>query len=249
MMTNQCLVVLPTFNENGNIQLVINRLLRCPNCHVLVVDDSSPDGTAQTVTATYSGCDRVYLKVNPCRGGVGRALLDGIAYGVDRGFGRVILMDADGSHDANDVGLLEGGLEGSDLVIGIRSASIGITPDWGFRRALLADIVSLCWRVVGMEPLKDPTCGFRAMSNRACQELISARPISNGYSIHFEISVLGRILGWKIGRVSVNWHERFDGSSKLSLLELIRAGGTFAKIVWRYRGGCSQNLFHKQDPR
>ncbi len=211
------LVVVPTFNERDNISQVIASLLESTTeADVLVVDDSSPDGTQEVVAELVASNERVHLLVRPHKMGLGSAYIAGFGWGADRGYEILCEMDADQSHDPAQIPRLIAGLEDADLVIGSRYVPGGRVANWGLTRRLLSRYANVYVRIWLRLRVKDATSGFRAFRAEALQSLDISTVRSEGYA--FQIEMTRRLVrsGRRVIEVPISFVERAGGDSKLN---------------------------------
>jgi len=223
------LVILPTYSERENLQLLIPKILAVdPRIHVLVVDDSSPDDTAGSVRQlmlTESGT-RIFLESRTSKRGLASAYVHGFSWGLVRGYDFLIEMDADWSHQPKYLAqMLASALE-ADFVIGSRYVAGGGTLNWGLGRKLLSRGGSLYAGVILGVNIADLTGGFNGwhagVLQTACIESIQ----SEGYSFQVELKYRASQLGFKHIEFPIIFEERRAGQSKMSMTIAIEA-------VWR----------------
>ncbi len=211
-------VVIPTYNEGKNIEHLISKLftISAPNLSILVVDDNSPDGTSQIVKRLQPIYPRLYLETRPNKAGLGRAYIHGFQYALDQGADHIVQMDADFSHDPNDVPKLLQSLSEHDLVIGSRYVHGISVINWPLRRLLLSTSANVFSGMMTGLPYKDITGGFRAWRGTALQDLNWEKIQADGYG--FQIVMLHQ--AWKknlrITEVPIIFTERRQGQSKMS---------------------------------
>ena len=211
------LVVVPTFNERDNIFQVIASLLESTTeADVLVVDDSSPDGTRDVVAKLVASNERVHLLVRPHKMGLGSAYITGFGWGADRGYEVLCEMDADQSHDPAQIPHLIAALEDADLVIGSRYVPGGSVANWGLTRRLLSRYANVYVRLWLRLGVKDATSGFRAFRTEAVLALDLSTVRSEGYG--FQIEMTRRLVrsGRRVNEVPISFVERAGGDSKMS---------------------------------
>ena len=213
------LVVIPTYEEALNITEVLTRVRAAvPQVDVLVVDDSSPDGTADLAKSAAAELGQIDVSVRPKKDGLGNAYRHGFRIGIDRGYDVQIQMDADLSHDPADLPRLLGALdEGADAVIGSRYVPGGSVPHWPwYRRALSKWGNRYACVVLGMS-VHDATAGFRAYRVDALEaiDVFSTRAAGYGFQIEtaYRVSQSGR----RLAEVPVVFTDRVRGASKMSL--------------------------------
>ena len=214
---NRTLVVVPTYNERANIAEIIARVLRsAPGIDVLVVDDNSPDGTGALASALASGHDRINVLHRVGKDGLGAAYRAGFAWGLERGYQRLVEMDADGSHQPEQLEHLLTALNDADVVLGSRWVHGGSVVNWPLRRRLLSQAGSLYARVALGLPVRDVTGGYRAFTADALRQIGYEDVVSQGYC--FQIDMLWKAYkgGLRISEVPITFVERVHGESKMS---------------------------------
>ena len=236
------LVVLPTFNEADNISEVLRRLhVAVPDAHVLVVDDSSPDGTAEVADAVGREVGLVEVVRRPAKSGLGSAYREGFRYGLHNGFDVMVEMDSDLSHDPAALpGLLAAVEGGASLALGSRYIPGGSIPEWSWhRRALSRWGNRYAAAVLGMD-VTDATSGYRAYRSQALAavDFDSVRADGYGFQIEMAYRVIGT--GGTIVEVPISFTDRIRGESKMSsrivveALVLVTAWGVRDRIL-RFR--------------
>lgn len=212
------LVVIPTYNESENIGAVIPRVLHaCPDLHILVVDDNSPDGT-QTIVESISQKDqRVRMMTRNNKGGLGTAYVAGFRYAIENGYDYVIEMDADLSHEPGEIPRFCQALDDhADLAIGSRYAFGVSVLNWPMKRLLLSYGGNIFARVVTGVPVNDMTSGFKAFKVEVLKSIDLKSIRSNGYAFQVEMNVRAFREGYRIVEVPIIFTERRVGTSKMS---------------------------------
>jgi len=213
------LVVIPTYNERANIQALLNQVLSLPEgFHVLVVDDGSPDGTAQLVKEIQNQFPtRIHLLERAGKLGLGTAYLAGFRWGLNSGYDFIFEMDADFSHNPNDLSrLLHACLqEGADLAIGSRYVRGGGVINWPFNRLALSKGASIYTRLITGMPIKDPTAGFMCYSRKVLEALNLDRIRFVGYAFQIEMKFKAWRAGFKLKEVPITFQDRTQGVSKM----------------------------------
>ncbi|HZQ59411.1 MAG TPA: polyprenol monophosphomannose synthase [Acidimicrobiales bacterium] len=206
------LVVIPTYQEVENIAAAINGVRAAlPDAAVLVVDDSSPDGTADV--AKGAGAD---VLVRPRREGLGAAYRDGWARGLDMGFDVIVSMDADASHDPAALPQLIAGIDaGADLVLGSRYVAGGAVPGWPAHRLWLSKGGNLYAKAVLGLPVHDATGGYRAYRADLLRRIDVATLGATGYGFQIELAYRSARLGADIVEVPITFVDRRLGTSKM----------------------------------
>ncbi|MFT3715177.1 MAG: polyprenol monophosphomannose synthase [Gordonia sp. (in: high G+C Gram-positive bacteria)] len=233
------LVVIPTFNERENLPLIVGRLLDAvPDIHVLVVDDSSPDGTGDVADrlAADDTKKRVHVMHRTVKDGLGKAYLAGFAWGLDRDYPVIIEMDADGSHAPEQLpSLLAAVNDGADLVIGSRYVPGGKTVNWPKRRWYLSKGANTYARLALGTDVKDITAGYRAYHADVLRSIGLDGIDSAGYC--FQIDLAWRTLqaGYTVVEVPITFTEREIGESKMDGGVIAESFLNVAKWGWQGR--------------
>lgn len=212
------LVVIPTYQEAENIATVVTRVRGVlPAASVLVVDDGSPDGTAELAEAAGAEVGQVEVLRRTAKSGLGSAYRAGFAHGLERGFTVLIEMDADLSHDPADLPrLVQGVEEGASLTIGSRYVPGGSTPSWPWhRRALSRWGNRYAGAVLGMG-VRDATAGFRAYRAEVLDAIDYETTRADGYAFQVEMAYRVRVAGGAIREVPISFTDRVRGTSKMS---------------------------------
>jgi dolichol-phosphate mannosyltransferase len=233
------LIVVPTYNEAENIERLVSALLDLPvpDLSVLIVDDNSPDGTgiiADKLAAQHP--KRVHVIHRAGKQGLGTAYVQGFRWALAHGYEAIGQMDADFSHDPNDVPRLLAALESCDAVIGSRYVKGGkLDERWSIWRRLLSWWANRVWvGVILRSPVRDNTGGFRMWRRETLIGMDLDRVRSNGYVFQVEITYLALRLGYKFVEVPIYFADRKYGHSKMGLrIQLEAALGVF-KVRNRY---------------
>jgi dolichol-phosphate mannosyltransferase len=212
------LVIVPTYNERDNLPKLLDRLLEIPNLRVLVVDDDSPDGTgviADDFTASSEGRVSVLHRRGPR--GLGRAYLDGITHALHTDADVICQMDADLSHQPEQLRAMLDAVRHADLVIGSRYIPDGRIVNWPLRRRLLSAGANAYIRLICSIPARDCTSGFRCWRRERLAALPLDKIDSEGYAFLVELLYLAFSAGSVIAEVPITFIERERGKSKLRL--------------------------------
>lgn len=226
-------VVIPTYNEHENIESMVAALfsLNLPGLTVLIVDDSSPDGTGTLVRQLQTKYLRLMLETRPGKSGLGRAYIHGFQYALQHGADAVVQMDADFSHDPHDIPRLLAALENHDLVIGSRYKNGISVVNWPLRRLILSAAANIYAQIVTGLPFKDTTGGFKAWRAGALQAIELPTVNADGYG--FQIVMTHR--AWKkklrITEIPIIFTERRSGQSKMNKHIIAEA----LWLVWKLR--------------
>lgn len=212
------IVVIPTYNEAQNIAIVIHRILQLDcDLHVLIVDDNSPDHTADIVATMADASDRVHLYRRSGLKGYGPSCVDGYRYALEHGYDVVISMDADLSHDPADLPRLVDGLLDSDVAIGSRYLNGNVSVvNWPLSRLFLSTFAGKYVRAVTGLKIADPTSGFRAFRAEVLKHICLDTLHSNGYCFIVETIHRAKICGYKITEIPIIFTERRAGQSKMN---------------------------------
>jgi dolichol-phosphate mannosyltransferase len=233
-MSPRTLIVIPTFNEADNIASLLAAIgEELPAAHVLIVDDHSPDGTAQIVRGLAAhDAERIHLLERPGKLGLGSAYVAGFAWGMSRDFERFLEMDADFSHDPRLLHAFMTSLDaGADVVVGSRNVPGAAIDGWGPLRLLLSKGSSLYARVILRCPVRDMTTGFKAYTRRALELIDIASLRSNGYAFQVETTYRAFRHGLRMDEIPIRFVDRRAGHSKMTRREIVEG----ALRVWQMR--------------
>ena len=234
MTERDVLVVVPTYDEADNITELVDRVLAAAaETEVLVVDDSSPDGTAEVVRAHPLFGDRVHLLVRPSKAGLGAAYRAGFGWALHRGYDRVVQMDADLSHPPESVPVLLAELTVSDVAVGSRYVRGGAVTDWTLGRRLVSRAGNAYVRLVLGLPVRDATAGFKAFRAQALDEIGAVGSQSNGYCFQIENTWRAVRQGLVVTEVPITFTDRTRGQSKMS--GAIVREAVLRVLLWRLR--------------
>ena len=220
-------VIIPTYNERGNVEQITTRLRAAvPDAELLVVDDNSPDGTGDIADKLAASDPAIHVLHRPGKAGLGAAYIAGFGWALEHGFGVLVEFDADGSHQPAELPRLLTALEDADLVIGSRWVPGGTVQNWPKSREILSRGGNLYVRLMLGIGVRDATAGFRAYRAGALQAIDYAQVQSQGYC--FQIDLVLRFIraGLTVTEVPINFVERTRGASKMS-----RA--IVAEALWR----------------
>lgn len=227
------LILVPTYNECENIQPLIAAIFeKNPTVEILVIDDSSPDGTGELVKAESAKNPKVHLLSRAQKQGLGKAYLAGFAWGLAKGYDVLVEMDADFSHRPEDLAKILKTFEpGVDFVIGSRYVPGGSTVNWGLVRKIISRGGSLYSRIILGYPLRDWTGGFNAWTRKALETIQLEQVTSNGYSFQIELKYRALSGGAKGVESPIVFEDRRVGKSKMSVNIVLEA---FYR-VWQIR--------------
>jgi len=213
------LVIIPTYNEKENIEKIIRKVFSLPEgFHILIVDDGSPDGTAgiiKTLQDEYKG--KLHLLERSGKLGLGTAYIAGFKWALQKDYEYIFEMDADFSHDPEDLGRLYAACaHGADLVVGSRYTKGGKVVNWPWDRIFISKGGALYTKMILWMPVNDPTAGFICYHRR----VLSAIPLDKvhfiGYAFQIEMKYRAWKLGFKIAEVPITFKDRKEGVSKMS---------------------------------
>jgi dolichol-phosphate mannosyltransferase len=225
---SRVLVVVPTYNERSNLEPVVTRLRTAvPDAHVLVVDDASPDGTGDVADALAKDDDQVHVLHRATKEGLGVAYVAGFGWGLDRGYDVLVEMDADGSHQPEELPrLLDAVRGGADLALGSRWVPGGSVSDWPRRRLMLSRAGNTYVRLALGIPLRDATGGYRAFRREVLEAIDLDSVASQGYCFQVDLVWRASRHGFRVVEVPIAFVERVHGRSKMS-------GPIVREALWR----------------
>ena len=214
------LVIIPTYNEKENVEKIIRKVFSLKKSfHVLIVDDSSPDGTAEIVkTLQKEFPENLLLLSRTIKNGLGRAYIDGFGLALQKDYVYIFEMDADFSHNPDDLIRLYNAcaLDGADMSIGSRYVKGGAVKNWPVSRLLLSYFASLYVRIILLINIKDATAGFKCYHRRVLGKINFDAIKFVGYAFQIEMKYTAIRLGFKIKEVPIIFVDRIEGYSKMS---------------------------------
>ncbi len=223
----EVLVIIPTYNEAENIQPIVSRVRAAvPDAHVLVADDNSPDGTGKLADKLAADDDHVHVLHRHGKEGLGAAYLAGFRWGIEHGYGVLVEMDADGSHQPEELPRLLTALKGADLVLGSRWIPGGRVVNWPKSREMLSRGGSTYSRLMLGVSIRDVTGGYRAFRRETLEGLGMEEVASAGYCFQVDLAWRAHKAGYHVVEVPITFVERERGSSKMSR-------GIVAEALWR----------------
>ncbi|MDT3739572.1 MAG: polyprenol monophosphomannose synthase [Candidatus Kapabacteria bacterium] len=226
------IIVIPTYNEIENIEHLINEVLtKVDGIHVLVVDDNSPDGTAAQVKKMMASDDRIHLLERPGKMGLGTAYCDGFRYALARDYEAVFEMDADFSHDPNELPRFLEALEDNDLVIGSRYIKGVNVINWPLSRLILSYGANMYSRVITGMPIMDATGGFKCFRASKLREIDLNSVKTNGYGFQIEMNYRMWVNGARIKEIPIIFVDRRSGVSKMNKSIIYEA----IFLVWKLK--------------
>jgi dolichol-phosphate mannosyltransferase len=217
-------VIIPTYNERENLPLITARLRAAvPEAHVLVADDNSPDGTGTIADDLVAADDHVHVMHRRGKEGLGAAYLAGFDWALDNGYDVVVEMDADGSHQPEQLPRLLDALRGADLVLGSRWVPGGSVVNWPKSREALSRGGSLYTRMMLGVPMRDATGGYRAFRADTLRRIDLTGVESAGYCFQVELGWRAVKAGLRVREVPIDFVERELGDSKMSQRIVVEA--------------------------
>lgn len=222
------LVIIPTYNERENISKMVAKVMSLPGTFdLLVVDDGSPDGTAEIVRSRRGEFpERLFLIERSGKLGLGTAYLAGFRWALERGYDAVFEMDCDFSHDPDDLLRLAAELEGgADVAVGSRYSKGVTVVNWPMSRLLLSYCASRYVKIVTGMPVCDATAGFVGYTRRVLETMVLDEVRMVGYGFQIEMKYTAWKLGFRIAEVPIIFTDRVEGTSKMS-------GGIFGEAFF-----------------
>lgn len=211
------LVVMPTYNEIGNLHSMLDRILTSnPAVDVLVVDDNSPDGTGQAAVERGEHDSRIHVLQRPGKGGLGAAYRAGFQWGLDRNYEVLVEMDADGSHQPEQLPSLLAKINDADLVLGSRWVKGGSVVNWPLSRKILSIGGNVYTRIMLGISIKDATGGYRAFKAQTIRDIKVLERSTQGYIFQVENTFHAVKRGLNVVEVPIQFVERVVGVSKMS---------------------------------
>ncbi|HYH84322.1 MAG TPA: polyprenol monophosphomannose synthase [Pyrinomonadaceae bacterium] len=232
MKTDRTLIVVPTYNERENVSALVAQLLEvAPEADVMLLDDNSPDGTADYATELYGPNPRFSVMRRTGARGYGRSLVDGYRHALDAGYARLVQLDADFSHDPKSIPALVEASRAADVVIGSRYCEGGGVANWPLRRRALSRFANryVC-HITGLR-VGDTTSGFRCYTQRALRHLLEGRVAAEGYAFLVEAVYHAHREGLSIAEVPITFTDRREGQSKMSRKVIFES----VLMPWRLR--------------
>ncbi len=213
---NDVIIIIPTYNEFENIENIIRKIFLLENdYHLLVIDDNSPDMTSQVVKKLITEFEnRLFIKIRDAKLGLGSAYVTGFKYALKKEYKFIVSMDADLSHNPNDISRL---IENTnDLCIGSRYISGINVVNWPLGRIMLSYVASLYVRIILGMPVKDPTSGFVCYNAEKLKQLNLDSIKSNGYSFQIEMKFKFLLKKYILKEIPIIFTDRKFGKSKLN---------------------------------
>jgi dolichol-phosphate mannosyltransferase len=222
------LVIIPTYNEKENIERMVRTVFALPsNFHLLIIDDGSPDGTADIVKFLMQEfSDKLFLEERKGKLGLGTAYIHGFIWALKGTYKFIFEMDCDFSHNPNDlIRLKEACLKGADVAVGSRYVKGGSVINWPLGRILMSYFASVYVRCVLWINIKDTTAGFKCYKREVLEKIDFNNIHFVGYAFQIEMKYTAIKLGFKIAEVPISFTDRTEGISKMSK-------GIFKEAFW-----------------
>lgn len=218
------LVIVPTYQERENLPLIVARVRAAePGAHILVADDNSPDGTGAVADELAAGDDNVHVLHRASKEGLGAAYIAGFRWGLERGYGTLVEMDADGSHQPEELPKLLAALQTADVALGSRWVRGGTVRNWPKSREALSRTANAYARLLLGIPVRDATGGYRAYRARVLRSFDLDAVRSQGYCFQIELTLRSLRTGFRVVETPIEFVERQHGASKMSRAIVLEA--------------------------
>ncbi|MDP7464857.1 MAG: polyprenol monophosphomannose synthase [Candidatus Marinimicrobia bacterium] len=218
------LAISPTYNEKKNIAELISRITLIPvEMDLLIIDDNSPDGTADIVKSYMAKNTHIFILEREKKLGLGTAYCEGFKWALDKGYDLVVQIDADLSHNPDDIPRMVEMSKSADLVIGSRYIDGVNVVNWPMRRLLLSYGANLYAQIFIRFPIKDSTGGFKCFKRDVLESIDLSKIYSEGYSFQIEMNFLTWIKGFKVLEIPIVFTDRTVGESKMNRAIVIEA--------------------------
>lgn len=214
---NERVVIIPTYDERENVGPISRAVFAAsPECDILFVDDSSPDGTGALIDELAQADGRIHAMHNPAKRGLGRAYIAGFQWALKRGYKLIFEMDADFSHDPKELPSFLKAAQDADLVLGSRYMNGIRITNWPLSRLLLSKSAATFVRIVTGMPVTDPTGGFKCFRDTVLRAIDLDSILSDGYSFQVEMTYTAWMKGYRIAEVPIIFEDRRSGYSKMN---------------------------------
>ena len=229
------IVIIPTYNEAENVINIINKVLSLPvSFDILIVDDNSPDGTASLVNELIRKIDnKVYIINRATKAGLGKAYKEGFQWALEKQYEYIFEMDADFSHDPNDLIRMFNNLTDYDVVIGSRYVDGINVVNWPLSRIILSYFASIYSRIITGMPVKDATSGFVGFKSEVLKSIDLKSLVFNGYAFQIELKFKSYLNKFKILEIPIIFKDRVYGDSKMNSSIIFEA--VFGLITMRLK--------------
>ena len=233
-MNLKVLVISPTYNEKKNISELIDRISKTSDLiDILIIDDNSPDRTAELVKNIMNYNNHIHLLEREKKLGLGTAYCSGFLWALERDYDLIIQMDADLSHNPDDISRLIDESETADLIIGSRYIEGVNVINWPMRRLLLSYFANWYARFLIRFPIQDATGGYKCFRRKVLESIDLTEIRSEGYSFQIEMNFLAWIKGFKISEIPIVFTERTVGESKMNMSIVIEAIWIVPKLLMK----------------
>ncbi|MBK8462797.1 MAG: polyprenol monophosphomannose synthase [Nigerium sp.] len=231
------LVIIPTYNEIDNIDMITGRLrVAVPDADILIVDDNSPDATGRRADELHAADESIHVLHRQGKEGLGAAYLAGFGWGLERNYDVLVEFDADGSHQPEQLPAVLAGLHDADMVKGSRWVKGGAVVNWPLHRELLSRGGSLYIRLMLGVPVRDVTGGLNAFRADVLRDILDAPIDKQGYGIQRDLTLNAHRRGYRIAEVPIEFIERTKGESKMSGSVVKEAMIRTTELGLKYRG-------------
>jgi dolichol-phosphate mannosyltransferase len=213
------LVIIPTYNEKENVEKMIRKVFSLPfEFHLLIIDDGSPDGTANIVKSLISEFPgKLFLEQRTGKLGLGTAYIHGFKWALNRDYEFIFEMDCDFSHNPEDlIRLRQACVDGGDVAIGSRYTRGGKIENWPMGRVMMSYFASVYVRIILWVPFKDTTAGFKCYRKKVLKAINFEDIKFIGYAFQIEMKYIAYKLGFKVVEVPITFTDRVEGASKMS---------------------------------
>lgn len=228
----KALIIIPTYNESENVEKIISAALsQDKSVDVLVVDDNSPDGTADIVKGLINDNGRINILEREAKMGLGTAYVAGFRFAIENRYDLVFEMDADFSHNPDEIPNFLTAAKEFDLVLGSRYSQGVNVVNWPLKRLILSYCANLYTRIITGLPIMDSTGGFKCFRREVLESIDLDKIKSNGYAFQIEMTYKAWKKGYKIKEIPIVFVDRVEGISKMSKKIIWEA----IWIVWRLR--------------
>ena len=226
------LIIIPTYNELENLPRLLPEVLsKDSNIDVLIIDDNSPDGTATFIENEIEKNNRIHLIKRASKQGLGTAYIAGFKYALQKDYQLIFEMDADFSHDPNEIPKFLKEIETADVVLGSRYKNGVNVINWPMRRLLLSWFANFYTRIITGMPLHDATGGFKCFKREVLEAINFEHVKSNGYAFQIEMNFKAWKKGFRIKEIPIIFVDRVKGNSKMSK-KIVREA---VFMVWKLR--------------
>ena len=220
------LIIIPTYNESKNIEIIVDKIFSIDKTYnILIVDDSSPDGTALIVENMRIKFSNLNIIIRKKKQGLGTAYCAGFIWALKNNFNKIVQIDADLSHNPEDIPRLINASDKYDLVIGSRYVKGINVVNWPLRRLFLSYLANIYSKVITGLPIFDSTGGFKCFNSNVLKSIDLNKIKSSGYSFQIEMNFIAWVKGYKIKEIPIIFTDRTVGESKMSnkiVLEAIK---------------------------